>query len=278
MELTRLTELEFRIAAFVAVLLAMSLLEVCWPQRRLAAPKLHRWRTNLAIVALGSGLVRLMASAAVPIAALAAAGYAEASGIGLMNWLRPPGWIAVIISIVALDLAIWAQHLASHKLPLLWRLHQMHHADIDLDVTTALRFHPIEIGLSMLWKIVCVLVLGAPPIAVLAFEIILNGCAMFNHANVRLGPRFDRILRLVLVTPDMHRVHHSIEPSEHNSNYGFNFPFWDRLFGTYTDQPAAGHDGMTIGLARYQSERPMWLSWCLLLPFRRTLEHQRSNR
>jgi sterol desaturase/sphingolipid hydroxylase (fatty acid hydroxylase superfamily) len=156
----------------------------------------------------------------------------------------------------------------THKVPLLWRLHQVHHADRDIDVTTAIRFHPIEIALSMLLKIGLVYALGAPAAAVVAFEVILNGCAMFNHANIRLPRRLDAVLRLFIVTPDMHRVHHSIDRSEHDANYGFNLSIWDRLFGTYVAEPAGGHHGMTIGLAPYQTDEPTRLGWSLLLPFK----------
>jgi sterol desaturase/sphingolipid hydroxylase (fatty acid hydroxylase superfamily) len=173
-----------------------------------------------------------------------------------------------VVALLALDLAIWAQHLVSHKVPLFWRLHQVHHADRDIDVTTAIRFHPIEIGLSMLWKIVVVLVIGASPLAVFLFEVILNGCAMFNHANLALPRSLDGILRLIIVTPDMHRVHHSVLRREHDSNYGFNLSIWDRLFRTYTAQPEGGHQGMTIGLPPYQNLNPSRFDWSLLLPFR----------
>lgn len=209
-----------------------------------------------------------MAQLAAPLVAIGAAIYAEGHGIGLFNWLAWPTWTEILIAVVVLDLAIWFQHWAAHRFTVLWRLHQMHHADVDIDVTTAIRFHPIEIALSMLWKIACVLVLGISPIAVLLFEIILNACAMFNHANIALPHGLDRILRLVIVTPDMHRIHHSALGREHNSNYGFNLSVWDRLFGTYTDQPVAGHTGMTIGLPAYQSEGPTRLGWSLTLPFR----------
>jgi sterol desaturase/sphingolipid hydroxylase (fatty acid hydroxylase superfamily) len=213
-------------------------------------------------------LLRLMAMLAVPIAAVAAGFYAESNGIGLLNQVEWPGWLKVVIALLTLDLAIWAQHLVSHKVPIFWRLHQVHHADRDIDVTTAIRFHPIEIGLSMLWKIVVVLAIGASPLAVFLFEVILNGCAMFNHANLALPRWLDGILRLFIVTPDMHRVHHSVLHREHDSNYGFNLSVWDRLFRTYTAQPEGGHRGMTIGLPPYQNLNPSRFDWSLLLPFR----------
>jgi sterol desaturase/sphingolipid hydroxylase (fatty acid hydroxylase superfamily) len=263
-----LSETAFRLVAFFAVFAVMGALELLIPKRRLTAGKARRWLTNLTIVGVDSLLVRLMASLAVPLAAVAAAFYAEQQGFGLFNWTGWPVWLETLLSLAALDFALWLQHLASHKLSLLWRLHQMHHADVDIDVTTAIRFHPIEIGLSMLWKIVWVLALGASPLAVLLFEVILNGAAMFNHANVALPAWLDALLRSVIVTPDMHRVHHSVMRREHDSNYGFNLSIWDRLFSTYTAQPEKGHEGMTIGLAPYQSADPTRITWSLVLPFK----------
>ena len=258
-----------RFAVFAGVFLVMAAVEFFWPKRKLIASKGRRWLTNIGISVTAGVLIRLMATAIVPIAAVAVAFYAEDHQIGLLNHAPWPAWVKVAVSLVLLDLAIWAQHLASHKIPVLWRLHKVHHADRDIDVTTAVRFHPIEIGLSMLWKIVVVLVLGAPPLAVFMFEVILNACAMFNHANVALPGWADAILRLVVVTPDMHRVHHSVRRREHDSNYGFNLSLWDRLFRTYTAQPEGGHQGMTIGLNTYQTEEPSKLGWSLVLPFRR---------
>jgi sterol desaturase/sphingolipid hydroxylase (fatty acid hydroxylase superfamily) len=256
-----------RLAVFASVFLVMALIELAAPKRTLVVPKGRRWLTNLGISVSGTVLLRLMAMLAVPLAAIAAASYAEAHRIGLLNQLDWPDWLKVTVALLVLDLAIWAQHLASHKIPLFWRLHRVHHADRDIDVTTAVRFHPIEIGLSMLWKIVVVMALGAPPLAVFLFEVILNACAMFNHANIALPLWLDRPLRLLLVTPDMHRVHHSVLGREHNTNYGFNLSVWDRLFRTYTAQPEGGHQGMTIGLTPYQSEAPTRFGWSLLLPF-----------
>ena len=258
-----------RFAVFAGVFLVMAAVEFFWPKRKLIASKGRRWLTNIGISVTAGVLIRLMATAIVPIAAVAVAFYAEDHQIGLLNHAPWPAWVKVAVSLVLLDLEIWAQHLASHKIPVLWRLHKVHHADRDIDVTTAVRFHPIEIGLSMLWKIVVVLFLGAPPLAVFLFEVILNACAMFNHANVALPGWADAILRLVVVTPDMHRVHHSVRRREHDSNYGFNLSLWDRLFRTYTAQPEGGHQGMTIGLNTYQTEEPSKLGWSLVLPFRR---------
>ena len=256
-----------RLAIFAGVFALMALIELGWPKRRLIVPKRSRWLTNIGVSVAGTALLRLMAMLAVPIAAIAAAFYAEANQIGLLNQVSWPQWIKVVVALLVLDLAIWAQHLASHKIRLFWRLHQVHHADRDIDVTTAVRFHPVEIGLSMLWKIVVVVPLGAPPLAVFLFEVILNACAMFNHANIALPQWLDRALRLLVVTPDMHRVHHSVLRRERDSNYGFNLSLWDRLFRTYTAQPEAGHHGMTIGLTPYQSEGPTHFGWSLWLPF-----------
>lgn len=269
MQLPEISETALRLSVFLGVFTVMALAELMLPKRELTMAKGPRWLTNLSIVVIGSLVIRAMAAFAVPLAAVAVAAISEKNGWGLLNQVSWPAWIEILIAVVVLDFAIWFQHLAAHKVPVLWRLHQMHHADRDIDVTTAIRFHPIEIGLSMLWKIVCVLALGASPEAVLVFEIILNGLAMFNHANVALPPRLDALLRLAIVTPDMHRVHHSVYGAEHDSNYGFNLSIWDRLFRTYTPQPRDGHRGMTIGLPEYQHEGPGRLSWSLALPFRR---------
>jgi sterol desaturase/sphingolipid hydroxylase (fatty acid hydroxylase superfamily) len=266
-----------RLAVFACVFLAMAAIELLWPKRVLIAPKRRRWLTNIGISATATLLLRLMALAVVPVAAIAAAIYAARHQIGFLNNVSWPEWIKIVVALLALDLAIWVQHLASHKVPLFWRLHQVHHADRDIDVTTAVRFHPVEIALSMLWKIVVVVPLGAPPLAVFLFEVILNACAMFNHANIALPAWLDRGLRLVLVTPDMHRVHHSVIRREHNSNYGFNLSLWDRLFRTYTPEPEAGQLGMTIGLNPYQSEAPTRFGWSLWLPFRQQKPEARNR-
>lgn len=262
-------ELLIRLAAFAGIFVLLAAWERALPRRRLSQPRPGRWPTNIAIVALGALFVRLMASLPVPLAAIATALYGETHGLGLLNqWALPP-WLKIVIAILVLDLAIWAQHLATHKVPALWRLHRVHHADRDIDVTTALRFHPFEIALSMLWKAAVVLAIGAPVAAVLLFEVVLNATAMFSHSNIRLPEPVDVLLRRVLVTPDMHRVHHSTIRREHDSNYGFNFSIWDRLFRTYTAQPEKGHENMRIGLENCQTEEPNGLFWCLLYPFRR---------
>lgn len=264
-----ISETALRLGAFLGILLIMALLELVIPRRMPRETKWRRWITNLTIAGIDAAVVRLMALLAVPVAAVAAAVWAQANGWGLLNWLNIPEWIALPVAIVVLDLAIYAQHVASHKFPILWRLHKVHHTDVEFDVTTAVRFHPIEIALSMLWKIAVVLALGASPWAVILFEVILNGCAMFNHANITLPGWLDRIVRLVLVTPDMHRVHHSVYRSEHDTNYGFSLSIWDKLFGTYKAQPHDGHVDMVIGQKSHLNDNPTRLGWSLRLPFRR---------
>ena len=261
-------ETALRLVAFLGIFAAMACLEFLIPKRDLRAPRSGRWTTNLAIVILDSGVVRLLALIAKPLVAVGAAIYAEQLGWGLFNNIAWPSWLEILIALVAFDFLIWLQHLASHKVPMLWRVHQMHHADIDIDVSTALRFHPVEIALSMLWKVLWVFILGPAAVAIVLFEVILNGCAMFNHANIALPRWLDGGLRLLIVTPDMHRVHHSTARREHDSNYGFNLSVWDRLFSTYTAQPEKGHLGMTIGLSPYQSMAPTRFLWSLKLPFR----------
>jgi sterol desaturase/sphingolipid hydroxylase (fatty acid hydroxylase superfamily) len=268
-ELGQTTETILRLSAFIGIFVVMALIELAAPRRELHHSKPRRWLTNLTISGLNALVVRLMATLAVPIAAVAAAEWARIAGWGAFNLLGWPFWLEILIAIIVLDLAIYGQHVLFHKVPVLWRLHQVHHADVDFDVSTALRFHPVEIALSMLIKIAVVLALGAPAIAVVLFEIILNGCAMFNHANINLPRWLDRALRRVLVTPDMHRVHHSVIPRETDSNFGFNLSIWDRVFRTYRPQPEAGHTGMMIGLNEYQSEAPTRFAWSLALPFRR---------
>lgn len=252
-----------RLCAFAGVLAVMMVWEVAWPRRRLAVSRGGRWFANLGIVALDAALLRLV----FPVVAVGAALAAQAHGWGLFNMVAAPAWVAVPLSLVALDFAIWLQHLVFHRVPLLWRLHRMHHTDVDLDVTTALRFHPLEIALSMLIKMAIVVALGAPAAAVILFEVILNGMALFNHGNVRLPRTVDAVLRRAVVTPDMHRVHHSVHPEETNSNYGFNLSVWDRLFGTYRAQPRDGHETMTIGIESFRSARDRRLDRLLIQPF-----------
>jgi sterol desaturase/sphingolipid hydroxylase (fatty acid hydroxylase superfamily) len=215
-------------------------------------------------VVLDTLVVRLL----FPFAGVGMAFLAQTNGWGLFNLVALPPWLAVPAAVLLLDLIIYGQHVAFHAVPMLWRLHRMHHADLEFDVTTGLRFHPGEIILSMLTKLAAVAVLGAPPLAVLAFEVLLNATSMFNHGNVRIPSGSDRWLRLILVTPDMHRVHHSIDRRETDSNFGFNVPWWDRLFGTYRAQPTLGHAGMTLGIDRFRNPRELWLDRLLLQPLR----------
>ncbi len=253
-----------RLTAFFGIFLAVALAEVAAPRRALTMSKLRRWVANIGIVVLNTVVVRLLFATAAVGLAHAAGG----AGWGLFNWLAWPLWLEVLLAVVILDFIIYLQHVMFHAVPTLWRLHMMHHADLDIDVTTGARFHPIEIVLSMLLKLAAVAALGPHPVAVVLFEVLLNGTAMFNHGNVRLPLALDRVLRLFVVTPDMHRVHHSVVRTETNSNFGFNLPWWDRLFGTYRDQPAAGHDGMTIGLEQFREPTKLTLGHMLLLPFR----------
>ena len=265
--LNEIGEAPLRLAAFAGIFAIMALAELAMPRRVPGQGKMQRWFTNLMITGIDSLILRLMAMLAAPIAAVAAAAWGQTQGWGLLNSLAWPGWLEITLAMIVLDLAIYGQHLASHKIPIIWRLHKVHHSDVDFDVTTALRFHPIEIVLSMLWKIAVVLALGASPWAVVLFEVTLNGCAMFNHANLALPLKLDRVMRLLIVTPDMHRVHHSVYRSEHDSNYGFNLSVWDRLFKTYTPQPRDGHLDMTIGQKNHLNENPKKLIWSLMLPF-----------
>ena len=262
-QLVSQNESTFRLTVFLGLFLLFALTEYFRPRRRLTTSKTNRWTTNLSIVVIDSVLVRLL----FPAAAVGLSLWASSQGYGLFNVIDAPLWISIPISIVVLDFAVWLSHLLSHKIPLFWRFHRMHHADTDIDVSTAIRFHPIEIIVSMGWKIAWVIALGAPAVSVILFETILNGTAMFNHSNTKLPVALDRVLRWVLVTPDMHRVHHSTINRETDSNYGFNLPWWDRLFHTYVDQPELGHEGMQIGLSEWQDERPSKLGWSLSVPF-----------
>jgi sterol desaturase/sphingolipid hydroxylase (fatty acid hydroxylase superfamily) len=267
-------ELVARIAAAAAVFAVMVLWEVLAPRRPWSVGRLARWPHNLGIVVIDALAVRILIPAAAVGAALVAAG----NGWGLFHVAGLRLSLASLLGFLALDLAIYAQHVAFHKVPLLWRLHRMHHADLDIDVTTGVRFHPIEIVLSMLIKIAAVLALGIPPVAVFVFEVVLNATSMFNHGNVAMPSWLDRVLRLIVVTPDMHRVHHSIAPRETDSNFGFNLPWWDRLFGTYRAAPQAGHDRMTIGLSTFRDRAELRLDRLLTQPFRGDVADQPRRR
>jgi sterol desaturase/sphingolipid hydroxylase (fatty acid hydroxylase superfamily) len=257
-------ESALRLGVFAFVFTVVALWEAIMPRRPRSYPRLSRWPSNLAIVAMNTTLIRVL----LPATAVSLALSGEKRGWGLLNNHPVPDWVALVASIVLLDAAIYLQHVMFHAVTALWRVHRMHHADLDFDVTTGARFHPIEIVLSMLIKFGVVLTLGASAPGVLAFEILLNATAMFNHGNARIPTRLDHYLRWFVVTPNMHRVHHSIVVRETNSNFGFNLPWWDRLFGTYRCQPAAGHDRMTIGLEQFREARELWLDRMLLQPFR----------
>lgn len=251
-----------RLAAFAGVLAAVALWEALRPKRPRLFSRWRRWPSNLAIVALNSAVARAL----LPLTAVALATLGQQRGWGLLNNVGLDGALKIVIAVVALDLVIYFQHVLFHAAPALWRLHRMHHADLDFDVTTGARFHPGEIILSAGLKLAAIAALGASPLAVLIFEVLLNATAMFNHANAGLPKGVDRVLRWIVVTPDMHRVHHSILPQETNSNFGFNLPWWDRLFGTYRAAPAMGHEGMTIGLTEFRDPAQLRLDRLLTQP------------
>jgi sterol desaturase/sphingolipid hydroxylase (fatty acid hydroxylase superfamily) len=251
-----------RLGMFLGVFAAVALAELLAPRRRQKIGRRLRWSNNLGLVVVDTLLLRLM----FPTAAVGLAIVAEAQGWGLLNVVALPAWLAVLLAVVLLDLAIYLQHVMVHAVPAFWRLHRVHHADLEFDVTTGLRFHPVEILLSMGIKLAVVLALGPPAVAVLIFEVVLNATSMFNHGNFRLPLALDRVLRWIVVTPDMHRVHHSVRPDETNSNFGFNLPWWDRLLGTYRAQPAAGHKDMTLGIEQFREPRELWLDRMLVQP------------
>jgi sterol desaturase/sphingolipid hydroxylase (fatty acid hydroxylase superfamily) len=253
-----------RVSFFHGNHFAMAIWEVAAPRRRREIPRLFRWSNNIGVVVIDTILVRLT----FPVVAVGLAVTAEAQGWGLFNIFDVPFWLAFLLSVLALDLAIYLQHVMFHAVPALWRLLRMHLADLEFDVSTGLRFHPVEILLSMGIKLAVVAALGPPALAVLVFEVLLNATSMFNHSNIRIPAAIDRVLRLVVVTPDMHRVHHSIVPHETNSNFGFNLPWWDRLLGTYRPQPREGHESMTIGIEQFRTTRDLWLDRMLIQPLR----------
>jgi sterol desaturase/sphingolipid hydroxylase (fatty acid hydroxylase superfamily) len=256
-------EVVIRLGFFIAIFATMIIWELLAPRRVLTTSKTVRWFANLTVISINASLIRL----AFPLVPVGLALLAEKNGWGLLNIFNAPYLLTVIAGVIVLDLVIYLQHVLFHAVPVLWRLHMMHHADLDFDVTTGLRFHPIEIVLSGCIKLAAVIVLGPPAIAVLIFEILLNGTSMFNHGNIRIPFNIDRLLRLLIVTPEMHRVHHSVVIKETNSNFGFSFPWWDRLLGTYREQPSAGHQGMTIGLSQFRDPGRLTLPWMLVLPF-----------
>ena len=267
MTLFGLSEPIIRLLAFATIFLALALVELIAPRlerdEMRGALKTRRWVTNLAMVVLSSVALRVV----FPLAAVGTAIWAQSAGIGLFPLIGLPLWLTGISVFILLDFAVWLEHVVSHKWPLLWRIHRMHHADTGFDLTTALRFHPLEIVLSMVWKAAVIIALGAPPVAVLVFEIVLNGAAMFNHANIKLPKAVDSVLRLLIVTPDMHRIHHSTDERETDSNYGFNLAIWDRLFATYTQTPRRGDTGIEIGLSEWRDSQTAQPGWALALPF-----------
>jgi sterol desaturase/sphingolipid hydroxylase (fatty acid hydroxylase superfamily) len=267
-------EVAIRLISFALIFVLVALLEIRMPRRPLKTSKKGRWLTNLSIIAINTVLLRLV----FPFLAVGMAQTSQVNGWGLLNQIDISGPVALGVGIVALDLIIYLQHVMFHAVPVLWRLHMMHHADLDYDLTTGLRFHPVEIVLSMVLKLTIIVALGPPVTAVLAFEVILNGMAMFNHGNIKIPSSLDRFLRLFLVTPDMHRVHHSVIIRETNSNYGFNLSIWDKLFGTYLAQPSKGHEDMVIGLSQFRDQRRLTLPWLLILPLIGELGRQPINR
>ena len=269
-----LHEPAIRLGFFVGTVVLVALWEVLAPRRVLTVSRAVRWTSNLGLVVLNTVLLRLM----FPLAAVGMAAFCAANGWGLLNHFQVPFVVALPVAVITMDFVIWLQHVMVHAVPALWRLHQVHHADPDYDLTTGARFHPIEIVLSMLVKFASITVLGPPVVAVVVFEVLLNATAIFNHGNIRLPAALDRVLRWFVVTPDMHRVHHSVEDDETNSNFGFNLPWWDRLFGTYRAQPRAGHDRITIGIHGHSDPREVArLPGMLLMPFRGTVDGYAIN-
>ncbi|MBT3992063.1 MAG: sterol desaturase family protein [Rhodospirillaceae bacterium] len=256
-------EATLRLSIFIGILAVMVLWEVLAPCRNNQFSRWQRWPSNFGIVVVNTLLVRLI----FPTAAVGLAVVAEERGWGIFNLIDLPVWAEILIAVIVLDLIIYLQHVMVHAVPVLWRLHRMHHADLDYDVTTGARFHPLEIILSMIIKFAAVVLLGAPAVAVIIFEVLLNATAMFNHGNIKLPIALDRVLRLFVVTPDMHRVHHSTLPEETNSNFGFSIPWWDRLLGTYRAQPKAGHQDMIIGIKQFREAKYLRLDWLMIQPF-----------
>ena len=264
-----------RMGFFFGVFALVALWELASPRRALQLTRRQRWTANLGIVLLNTVIVRLL----FPAAAVGMAALGVEKGWGLLNNFDVPFWLAVPLAVMAMDFVIWLQHVMVHAVPALWRLHRVHHADLDYDLTTGARFHPIEIVLSMGIKFATIALLGAPVLAVVVFEVLLSACAMFNHGNIRLPAALDSALRWFLVTPDVHRVHHSVEDDESNSNFGFNLTWWDRLFGTYREQPRAGQLGMTIGIHDHTDPHEVArLPGMLALPFKGQITDYAINR
>jgi sterol desaturase/sphingolipid hydroxylase (fatty acid hydroxylase superfamily) len=256
-------EIVIRLGFFLGILILMGLWEMVSPRRLLSTSKRARWFCNLGLLIIDTAVLRVV----LPVAAVGVAIFVEDRSWGILNNIALPYWMAILFGVIGLDFVIYLQHAMFHAIPAFWRLHMMHHTDLDFDTTTGVRFHPIEILLSMVIKIAAVMVMGASATAVLIFEVLLNATSLFNHGNVRLPSHVDWVLRLFVVTPEMHRVHHSVVIRETNSNFGFNLPWWDRILGTYRDQPAAGHEGMTIGLSHFRDQNALTLPFLLILPF-----------
>lgn len=256
-----------RLSVFIVVFAVFALWEWLAPRRINTYPKRIRWVNNLTISLINIITTRLIISITLVVVAVKA----ESLNIGFLNLFDLPALVKVVIAVLLLDFAIYIQHIILHKVGFLWRLHRMHHADLDFDVTTGIRFHPLEIVLSLGIKMLVVLAIGAPYISVLIFEVVLNATSLFNHANIRIPLNVDKVLRLFVVTPDMHRVHHSIIKEETNSNFGFNLPWWDYIFNTYKSQPQAGHDNMKIGIESFRNPRELWLDRLLIQPFKKTV-------
>ncbi|HEY9825866.1 MAG TPA: sterol desaturase family protein [Stenomitos sp.] len=263
-----MSESVLRLSCFAGVFVLMALWEQTAPCRPLSMPRLQRWLSHLGLAILNTGLLRVV----LPLAAVGIAEIAQSRSWGLFNVLIVPQALAIVGSLIVLDFVIYGQHVLMHVVPWLWRLHQVHHADLDLDVTTAIRFHPAEMVLSMGLKMATVAILGMPPFAVATFEILLNASAMFNHSNIALPPKLEQGLKWILVTPNMHRIHHSIKPEESNRNFGFNLPWWDHWCGTYQAQPSEAHTTMPLGLAQYRSNTVERLGWMLLAPFQAKIQ------
>lgn len=264
-----------RMSFFVGMIIFIGLWELLAPRRTLTVSKFIRWANNLGLVFFNSFVLRLV----FPTLAVGMAAFATEQGWGIFNYFDWPMWLEFIAAIIILDLIIYLQHVMVHAVPAFWRLHRLHHADLDYDLTTGARFHPLEIILSMVIKFAAVLVLGPSVLAVIVFEIILNAMAMFNHGNIKLPLSLDKVLRLFVVTPDMHRVHHSVEDDEANSNFGFNLSLWDRIFGTYRDQPRGGHLDMQIGIRKFREQKDVsWLPGMLIMPFKGKISDYAINR
>ena len=257
-----MTETQIRLTVFLGVLIVMSALEALFPARDRVQTRTRRWGTNFGLVVIDTLAIRLL----FPVIAVGAALWAQTKGWGLLNVMALPVWFKILFAVIMLDMMIYWQHVAFHRIPILWRLHKVHHADRDLDASSGLRFHPVEIIMSMVYKMGLVVALGAPVLAVIIFEIVLNACAVFNHANVRLPRWIERPLRLVMVTPALHRIHHSVIERETNTNYGFSVIWWDKIFKSYTDIPEGK---LTLGLNEYQTHEPSGLIWSLIAPFKR---------